>query len=668
MTKAKQQQRGVTRYQSQNLKSNGAPLLQDYQAMVGQFIWAQMEGHPPWPSQIIRADLETKREQLYVYFYGPDDSEKWGYIRLDQAFLFTAESSKWFRTKVESHVKKSTEAQSLLAAIDEARMRFDEVMAAIDANINPSDLPLIIDPTSVTQFSVGAVMYRKTPQETLPDSPISPPSSSTSSSSKQQKDKKTPKKQTTKKQTEPKKQQDKTPMKQQQTEEEQSPKIKLNTKRRSFRRHTTTTEEPEPELPEKLIITEEPEPQPKEWIAQTNEDDHGDLCHVCNLGGFLILCDACSNACHLECADPPLSDVPEGIWYCNDCKLKQKQEVEKRIADAQMLLWLPNEIEKRDPIIEEESDESDIEDSEDSDSDSGKSSSKSTPKMINNYFDDVRVADPFKRILVRRYWSGLSVKSGSSNRFQMFQNELEMKNNKRKTRNTLQRSTTTISGTSDITDVGRRSKQISNEVGRKRRKSSASTGEARKRLKRTETSIAGSSSEESEMIVEEVTAQNKSPSSIQSITTLPGYSNFQIPYFVSPLGYTNAEYAFYYPSTVVVDSSNDLDIYYASDPDTTTNITDENSIPVYIRYRYLNETDCSFRLVKRKCVLTRQGVKALHIIKMVIEDAMLSRVPEIRYFEEEDKGWLLLRANDVLPVEPNATYLSIHLLLYSFDS
>jgi hypothetical protein len=42
-----------------------------------------------------------------------------------------------------------------------------------------------------------------------------------------------------------------------------------------------------------------------------------DLCYKCKNGGFLVLCDECSNSGHLECEG--LKDIPEGPFLCSVC-------------------------------------------------------------------------------------------------------------------------------------------------------------------------------------------------------------------------------------------------------------------------------------------------------------------------------------------------------------
>ncbi|KAM6224213.1 histone-lysine N-methyltransferase, H3 lysine-36 specific-like [Rhynchocyon petersi] len=44
-------------------------------------------------------------------------------------------------------------------------------------------------------------------------------------------------------------------------------------------------------------------------------------CFVCSEGGSLLCCDSCPAAFHRECLN---IDIPEGNWYCNDCKAGKK--------------------------------------------------------------------------------------------------------------------------------------------------------------------------------------------------------------------------------------------------------------------------------------------------------------------------------------------------------
>jgi PHD-finger len=58
--------------------------------------------------------------------------------------------------------------------------------------------------------------------------------------------------------------------------------------------------------------------------SQRPDDDDPDECCICQLRGFLIICDRCRDAFHLDCLDPPLErqDIPEGDWYCHECAVR----------------------------------------------------------------------------------------------------------------------------------------------------------------------------------------------------------------------------------------------------------------------------------------------------------------------------------------------------------
>ena len=42
-------------------------------------------------------------------------------------------------------------------------------------------------------------------------------------------------------------------------------------------------------------------------------------CESCGDGGSLIMCSICDKTYHKHCLDPPLDQVPEGEWYCQEC-------------------------------------------------------------------------------------------------------------------------------------------------------------------------------------------------------------------------------------------------------------------------------------------------------------------------------------------------------------
>lgn len=44
-----------------------------------------------------------------------------------------------------------------------------------------------------------------------------------------------------------------------------------------------------------------------------------DACGICGDGGNLLICDGCEGEFHMKCMRPPLIEIPEGHWECDDC-------------------------------------------------------------------------------------------------------------------------------------------------------------------------------------------------------------------------------------------------------------------------------------------------------------------------------------------------------------
>ncbi len=53
-------------------------------------------------------------------------------------------------------------------------------------------------------------------------------------------------------------------------------------------------------------------------------DIHEDYCAVCGRSGELLMCDTCSLVYHLGCLDPPLNNIPHGLWSCPKCFVSLK--------------------------------------------------------------------------------------------------------------------------------------------------------------------------------------------------------------------------------------------------------------------------------------------------------------------------------------------------------
>ena len=76
--------------------------------------------------------------------------------------------------------------------------------------------------------------------------------------------------------------------------------------------------------------------KPQEYTLEEWEDRLENLpCSICDQNvedddDKLLLCDSCHEGFHIFCLDPPLTDIPEGSWYCDKCKVKLEQEEKSR--------------------------------------------------------------------------------------------------------------------------------------------------------------------------------------------------------------------------------------------------------------------------------------------------------------------------------------------------
>lgn len=72
------------------------------------------------------------------------------------------------------------------------------------------------------------------------------------------------------------------------------------------------------------------------------------ICHKSNDPKKLLLCDGCENACHTKCDSPPLRLVPEGDWFCKECRTVKKSAefdaLESNISPNSKIVGLKTEI------------------------------------------------------------------------------------------------------------------------------------------------------------------------------------------------------------------------------------------------------------------------------------------------------------------------------------
>ncbi|EDO44054.1 predicted protein, partial [Nematostella vectensis] len=56
-------------------------------------------------------------------------------------------------------------------------------------------------------------------------------------------------------------------------------------------------------------------------------------CKLCRRKGDaekMLLCDACDRGHHMYCLKPPIKHIPEGNWFCPDCRPKEPRRGERR--------------------------------------------------------------------------------------------------------------------------------------------------------------------------------------------------------------------------------------------------------------------------------------------------------------------------------------------------
>lgn len=70
------------------------------------------------------------------------------------------------------------------------------------------------------------------------------------------------------------------------------------------------------------------------------EADDVTNCQVCNNSDredIMLLCDSCNHGYHMDCLDPPLSVIPEGSWYCDNCFDSNDEDEDEELQLAEDL-------------------------------------------------------------------------------------------------------------------------------------------------------------------------------------------------------------------------------------------------------------------------------------------------------------------------------------------
>jgi hypothetical protein len=71
-------------------------------------------------------------------------------------------------------------------------------------------------------------------------------------------------------------------------------------------------------------------PKARPWEASCRKCDG-----ECNAkDDELVLCDHCDSVYNIKCLDPPLKEVPKGVWHCVDCSRRIKKDPSARMFSA----------------------------------------------------------------------------------------------------------------------------------------------------------------------------------------------------------------------------------------------------------------------------------------------------------------------------------------------
>lgn len=68
------------------------------------------------------------------------------------------------------------------------------------------------------------------------------------------------------------------------------------------------------------IPVEAPNPQNIFDLELEEDAAYCEICSSSDREDRMLLCDGCNKGYHLECLTPPLDEVPDGYWYCNECE------------------------------------------------------------------------------------------------------------------------------------------------------------------------------------------------------------------------------------------------------------------------------------------------------------------------------------------------------------
>ncbi|KAK6926769.1 SNF2, N-terminal, partial [Dillenia turbinata] len=95
------------------------------------------------------------------------------------------------------------------------------------------------------------------------------------------------------------------------------------------------------ELCDALISKDRGEPEAVVTTGLAENDGDNSTCNKCKLGGELLYCGGkeCKKSFHLSCLDPPLDDIPPGVWYCLRCVKKRIESGVHSVSRGIESIW-----------------------------------------------------------------------------------------------------------------------------------------------------------------------------------------------------------------------------------------------------------------------------------------------------------------------------------------
>lgn len=66
--------------------------------------------------------------------------------------------------------------------------------------------------------------------------------------------------------------------------------------------------------------------------SKLERNKESEVCELCDNGGELIVCDYCNNAYHCECLTPPLTNIPNGEWFCPRCEARSPNKLRRHLG------------------------------------------------------------------------------------------------------------------------------------------------------------------------------------------------------------------------------------------------------------------------------------------------------------------------------------------------